>query len=443
MKKKHKYLLASFGILAVLIAIYYFQFFKGQMYRYSFSDICYSVEEYKNYPRITGKWDLGALPKSLTINVGGKVLFVRFAFDKTDVDFTLGHNSAIRLIGTTCNAEGQCVDFDSRVYAFDFGEFDRCYDSCKKYNWPGQCSMAQYMPISYNCYNLCAYDIGTDFNIDSLKPSKSYTITIKEIKKYRYGGDWETSYNYAIDAVYAIIYDPNDRPWERICSFGEKKNYRCDGAYKVWDECSSDGKRWITQKQLCQFGCLNGNCLTSPPTPTIPPKPIWENLINKIIDWLKSLFSFFIYQIYGEQQPLVGSQQTYTINITTTPPDSDYSDGSYQIQYASWALLDSSGKIISKGDWEEVRGTYYKQITITIPPTPQNYVITAIIYQYDMKYNPSTQKWDIVKEDVVAKEAISLNAKVIAPPKPQPPSIMDVINRIIDWLKNLFSWFFK
>jgi len=327
MRKKNKYLLVGFGILAVLIAIYYFQFFKGQMYRYSFADICYITDAYKNYPRITGKWDLGALPKSLTINVGGKILFVEFAFDKTDVDFTLGHNSAIRLIGTTCNAEGQCVDFDFTVYAFDSGEFDRCYDSCKKYNWPGQCSMAQYMPISYNCYNLCAYDASTDFGIRSLKPSKSYTITIKEIKKLRYGSStWETSYNYAIDAVYAVIYDPNDRPWERICSFGEKKNYRCEGDYKVWDECSSDGKSWIIQKQLCQFGCLNGECRICregdvrnlkycwdnttiesgekcinnrwvgfnnicPPQPT--PKPIWENIITKIIDWLRSLFSWF------------------------------------------------------------------------------------------------------------------------------------------------------
>jgi hypothetical protein len=231
--------------------------------------------------------------------------------------------------------------------------------------------------------------------------------------------------------------------YPQICTPNTITNYRCSGAYRVWDVCSSDGTRWITQSQYCQFGCLNGNCLTSVPAPTIPPKPVWESVVSKLLGWLRNIFSFFTYQIYGEQQPLVGSQQTYTINITTTPPDSDYSDGTYQIQYASWALLDSSGNIISKGDWEEVRGRYYKQITLTIPSNPGNYVITAVIYQYDMRYNATTLSWNVVKEGVVAKEAISLNAKVIAPPRLQPPPITNIISKIVDWLKGLFSWFLR
>jgi hypothetical protein len=184
-------------------------------------------------------------------------------------------------------------------------------------------------------------------------------------------------------------------------------------------------------------------CLSAPTTPTIPSKPVWENLVSKLLNWLKSLFSWFTYQIYGEQQPLVGSQQTYIINITTTPPDSDYSDGTYQIQYASWALLDRNGNIISKGDWEEVRGRYYKQVTLTIPPNPGNYVIVGIIYQYDMRYNPTTLSWSIVNEGIVAREAMDLNAKIIAPPKPSLPQFTNILSSIINWLKSLFSWFLR
>jgi hypothetical protein len=47
----------------------------------------------------------------------------------------------------------------------------------------------------------------------------------------------------------------------KICTPGSTSNYRCDGAYKVWDVCSSDGTAWITQRQYCQYGCLNGECI--------------------------------------------------------------------------------------------------------------------------------------------------------------------------------------
>jgi hypothetical protein len=177
--------------------------------------------------------------------------------------------------------------------------------------------------------------------------------------------------------------------------------------------------------------------LVSPP-PT-PNPPIWDLIISKILDWLINLFNFFKFEIYGEQYPTVGNMQTYTINITTTPPDSDYSDGSYQVQYGSWALLDKSGNMINKGDWEQINGSYYKQITLTIPSNPGDYIIVGLIYQYDMKFNTTTLKWDTVSEGVVSKEAMNLNAKVIAPPTPKPPDILQVLKNFWCWFIGLFG----
>jgi hypothetical protein len=271
-----KYLLITLGII-ILLGISFKSYYPTKMRQTFFSlvDICSTYEGYKNYPKVIGKWDLGSVPKSLTINVDGRIIFSDFVADRTDVDFTLGHGSTLRLIGTTCNAEGQCVDFDQSVYAFNSGEFTNCQNSCNTYNWPSQCSAARYMPISYNCYNLCAYDGDVSFGISSLKPSKSYTITIKEFKYLRYGSStWQSTNNFAIDLVYSVIYDPSDKPWERICNPGEKQNFRCEGNYKVWDECSSDGKSWFTNREYCSYGCFNGECNQYAPTTTttLPPQ---------------------------------------------------------------------------------------------------------------------------------------------------------------------------
>jgi len=63
-----------------------------------------------------------------------------------------------------------------------------------------------------------------------------------------------------------------------ICNPGEKKNFRCDGNYKVWDECSPDGKSWVTNREYCNYGCFNGGCSQYIPTttttqPIVQPQP--------------------------------------------------------------------------------------------------------------------------------------------------------------------------
>ncbi len=198
----------------------------------------------------------------------------------------------------------------------------------------------------------------------------------------------------------------------------------------------------ISKGEFCK---LNPGVELCAPLPVPPkPKPFFEIIIDKIKSWIKSLFDWFIkYQIVGEKEPLVGSLQTYTISVSATKPDSDFSDGSYQLQQANWALIDKAGAIKQQGEWEEVDGTYTKTVTITIPTEPARYVLIATIYQYDMVYDTTTKAWKITKEEVVAKEAYDIRSVPPAPPIKPPPSFGEIIKKIVDWLKSLFGWLFK
>jgi hypothetical protein len=267
--------------------------------------------------------------------------------------------------------------------------------------------------IRFDYYNCPDYKITTTY-LGCDNKQKSYK------DYYEQSGFWES--NYIIFNNYSNIrYEPVECCVNSDCNLGGScQDFKC------------------TYPQT-----TTSTTITTIPKPTLESlMPDWNMIISKIIDWLKSIFSFLKFEIYGEQYPTVGSMQTYTINITTTPPDSDYSDGSYQVQYGSWALIDNNGNIINKGSWEEVSGNYYKQVSLTIPSSPNNYVLVGLIYQYDMKYNSSTMKWEIVNQQVIQKEAMNLNARVIAPQKPPAPSFADIINSIINWLKGLFSWLF-
>jgi hypothetical protein len=441
MKKKTRNLIIIVLILAVLFSVYYFNFYKGQITKYTLVDICFSYypENFGNYPYTQGFWNT-ANQQTLTISVDGRIKNQYWVYNKREVTSDVGVGNAIRVFYKTCNLEGECFEGNQILYAFDYdNEYNNCINDCYKYGYPGQCKYYSKTPISYSCDFICMYQGDTSFSLNMIKPSKSYTITITKVQR-SYQGQWlDVGSDKYPQIVYSIFYDPNDKPWEMICNPGEKKNFRCDSNYKTWDECSQDGKSWFVNKEFCNFGCLNGECVSQPLQPP-KPQPIWDVIINKILDWLKSLFSFFKFEIYGETYPVVGSQQNYIINITTTKPDKDYSDGTYQVQYASWILVDGSGNIINKGEWEEVDGSYYKQITLTIPPNPGNYVLVGVIYQYDMKYNPTTLKWDIINEGVVAKEALNLNAKLIQPPKPPMPDLFAILKNIWCWILSLFGF---
>ena len=180
--------------------------------------------------------------------------------------------------------------------------------------------------------------------------------------------------------------------------------------------------------------------IASLPPPTTP--PTFSSILSKIADWFKNLFeSLKLLSVTGESTVLPGSNQNYTILLSVNQPNSDYSKGNYQVQYANWALVDSSNNIKQQGSWEQINGVYSKTISIIIPSEVNKYVLIAVINQYDMVYDYPTKTWKTTKDEVVSKEAYNLEAKLPVPTitAPSMNKFLDIINSIINWFKNLFG----
>ena len=193
----------------------------------------------------------------------------------------------------------------------------------------------------------------------------------------------------------------------------------------------------------CEYKCENGVCVPEIPQPDEKFTPVWVDIVSKLWNWLKSIFKFFGLTIVGETNVTVGSSQTYSISLSANMTDSDYSDGSYQLQYGSWALIKNNGDIIKEGIFEKVNGSYNKIITINVPSSPNNYILTAVIYQYNMIYNPITAQWEKISEEVVAKEGINIITKAPYPtiePYPLWNNIVSVLKDIWNWFKNLLNF---
>ena len=179
----------------------------------------------------------------------------------------------------------------------------------------------------------------------------------------------------------------------------------------------------------------------------IPPQPGgFLSLINRIIDWFKNLFStIFVQQsVIGPQVVEPNTQHTYEIDLSATIPDSDWSDGTYEVQYANWALIDSSGNIKQQGNWEQVNGKYVKSVTITTPSDIGDYALLGMITQFNMTYDSSTGQWVTSEEQIINKEAIDLKTEytIEEPEVPIPGGFQKFIQIIIDFFKNLWSSIF-
>ncbi|MEM5785137.1 MAG: hypothetical protein QW469_01185 [Candidatus Aenigmatarchaeota archaeon] len=172
---------------------------------------------------------------------------------------------------------------------------------------------------------------------------------------------------------------------------------------------------------------------------------------DPLFTWLKTIWNELLklspYSITGIQQPEVGSSQTYTIDIITTNFDDDYSDGKFQYQLGNWYLVKKDQTIVKSGDWEQIKnGRYTKTITITYPNIPEEYVLVGVIYSYDMQFNLTTGDWVIIKEDIIAKEAIGIKTKrTITSPITSNitlPSSSNILSRFQEWLLNLWKTLF-
>jgi hypothetical protein len=124
--------------------------------------------------------------------------------------------------------------------------------------------------------------------------------------------------------------------------------------------------------------------------------------------------------------------------LSATSPDTAYTDGTYQEQYANWALLDSNKNIMQQGTWEKVYGSYSKDITITIPNNPSNYVLIGTIYQYDMKYQNNA--WVTTSESVIAKDALNIQTGMPIPvANTGNLNFGNILQNIWNWITNFFS----
>lgn len=181
------------------------------------------------------------------------------------------------------------------------------------------------------------------------------------------------------------------------------------------------------------------------PQPDTPAAPGWSDFLSAIWDWVKNIFGFggVTQTIYGETSPLPGSTHTYNISISTTQPDSTYNDGSYSVQYANWALVESGTQsIIKQGTWEQVYGEYDKSVTITLPNTEnKEYALLGIITETQGTYDYNTGTWTFSEEQIKNKEAINVKTlySITEPTNPEPSGFSKLISDIINWIKNFLG----
>jgi hypothetical protein len=210
------------------------------------------------------------------------------------------------------------------------------------------------------------------------------------------------------------------------CTLKEKYTYQVlDTDYYTLKECQ-----------------IANRLVDDPEQPDSPQPSSFSRLIDSIKSWFTNLFDkIFTYQsIVGDKSIEPNTQHTYQISISTDTPDKDYSDGTYQVQYGNWALLDSEGNIEQEGNWEEIDGIYQKSVTITTPSQIGDYVLVGIIDQFDMTFDYSTGEWSYT-ESIVNKEAINLETEysVTNPTNPTPSALSQFLSKIWNWFLNLFN----
>jgi len=380
-------------------------------------------------------------------------------------------------MGSPCFTGAYCVKAESLSQE----DIDKLYDVLKRQGY-GVIKYYEYKNdpfYRYNFYNIQFFYsryLGKSYMLDYLDIEKNSYCTVEgktlDGKSFIYVGDvfyeagtfkcriGASGFKAKGDSGIVVIYLMKEKP---ECVDGDEKcegkyNYVCENGKWVnkgliKGKCGVECVEGEIRYHICPDGskvewcsCVNGefSCIENPEkmceiSPPPVPTPIWKKIIVKILDWIIGLFDYF-FAIAGPSVVSPGSIETYSIDLTAPIPDSDYSDGIYQIQMANWALVDRNGNIKEEGEWEEVKGNYVKNVNLKIPSEAGKYVLIAIIQQYDMEYNFDTSEWETVKEDVIAKEGIDIESKI---PKPEPPvpiwsNIVELLKRIWDWFKNLF-----
>lgn len=135
-----------------------------------------------------------------------------------------------------------------------------------------------------------------------------------------------------------------------------------------------------------------------------------------------------------------GEIYTYEISLSAPMPDNNCEDRMCEVQYGRWVLIGLDGNVVQEGISEEVYGSYNKEVSIEIPDN-NDYVLIAVITQFDMNYNFVNKIWDSSEEKVLVKEALILNTEKLTlseADKPRPSAIATLISNVWQWFMSLF-----
>jgi len=122
--------------------------------------------------------------------------------------------------------------------------------------------------------------------------------------------------------------------------------------------------------------------------------------------------TYSLVNIGGEEQVMVNSEQTYTIDMKVTPPDQFKTLTHYREQYADWKVVDENNNTIinSPTTPKKINGSYYNQVTIIIPEGYKKLYFVAWIVEY--QYSKPDSGDTFVKLDIpetLKTETLTIN----------------------------------
>ena len=174
---------------------------------------------------------------------------------------------------------------------------------------------------------------------------------------------------------------------------------------------------------------------TGIPAPTVVP-PAISKLFSLLWGSVKGIFGL---SISGGQTVSIELNKPYTtsLSLAFTPPDSDYSDGSYQTVFAEWLIADANQNIKYESGWQQLTSSPYAATPTFTPQTAGSYYLIGVVVKQQYTYSNG---WTMT-ENVETKEVQQLVAKqTISPPSPNPPAAGDFLSGLFAWLRSLFPF---
>lgn len=177
---------------------------------------------------------------------------------------------------------------------------------------------------------------------------------------------------------------------------------------------------------------------------TAVPKPVLQRPNIRDFAYSESRVVFRpLLSIFVDREIInLGESATFTIDMTTTVPDSDYTDGFFQWQYFGAVWSDKAGNVVDSIEFRRIYGSYSDTVTIT-PTKTGEYALVALIIQYDQTYDTATSSWITSPEEILVKDARKLSVITPAPPTPSTPNVIEwignIFQSIIDWFSGLFG----